>query len=208
MTGPADNCSEIAALKSMTLEELWQLFPIELSPYRPEWVTRAEEEIALLHTLLDERHPVITHIGSTAIPGLSAKPIVDILVEMPEWHDTETLVSLMEQNGYICMAKSDGRQSFNKGYTLKGFSERVFHVHVRRSGDNNEILFRDYLREHPRAAHEYEELKLSLLPEFRNDRDGYTRAKGDFVKKIVRLAREKFSRKSSVKKADQNKIFE
>ncbi len=65
-----------------------------------------------------------------------------------------------------------------------GYADR-FHVHVHRTGDNDEILFRDYLIAHSESAKEYETLKLSLLPEYRNNRDGYTEAKTEFVKKIV-----------------------
>ena len=79
--------------------------------------------------------------------------------------------------------------SFNKGYTLGGYAERVFHVHFHVYGDNDEILFRDYLNRNPALAHEYETLKLGLLPRYRNDRDGYTEAKSGFVGKIMGLAK-------------------
>ena len=69
-----------------------------------------------------------------------------------------------------------------------GFAEKVFHIHVRAYGDNDEIYFRDYLIAHHEVAKEYESLKLSLLPEYRNNRDGYTRAKSEFVKRVTSLA--------------------
>ena len=64
-----------------------------------------------------------------------------------------------------------------------------FHIHIHTIGDNDEICFRDYLLTHPKAAKEYEALKLSLLPQYRNDRDGYTKAKSDFVRKIISLSK-------------------
>ena len=77
--------------------------------------------------------------------------------------------------------------SFNKGYAPVGYADKVFHVHVHRIGDNDEILFRDYLIAHPESAKVYEKLKLSLLPKYKNNRDGYTEAKTDFIKRIMEL---------------------
>ena len=94
----------------------------------------------------------------------------------------------MECGGYICMAESDNRISFNKGYTPAGYAEKVFHIHFHKTGDNDEILFRDYLIAHPEVAKEYEILKLSLLPKYKNDRDGYTEAKSEFVLQIIKRA--------------------
>lgn len=177
------------ALAEMTLEELWELFPIVLSKHQPQWKEWAVEESAHLSTLLSEYSPVINHIGSTAIPEIMAKPIVDILVELPSEAELSRVRSLMEQDGYICMSVSDSRMSFNKGYTPDGYAERVYHIHLRRSGDNDEIRFRDYLITHADAAREYEKLKCSLLSEYRNNRDGYTAAKTEFVRRITELAK-------------------
>lgn len=97
----------------------------------------------------------------------------------------------MEAAGYICMSVSDTRMSFNKGYTPDGYAEKVFHIHIHPLGDNDELFFRDYLLTHPETAREYEALKLSLLPRYRNNRDGYTDAKSEFVGRITALARTK-----------------
>ena len=171
----------------MTLEELWELFPIVLTPYQRQWEDWAEDEIDSLSILLADYAPTINHIGSTAIQGIQAKPIVDILVEIAPDTDWGQIRILLENSGYICMSLSETRMSFNKGYTPDGFAEKVFHIHVHAHGDNDEIYFRDYLRNHPETAREYESLKLSLLPKYKNDRDGYTAAKSEFVKKILRL---------------------
>ena len=173
----------------MTLEELWALFPIILTPHREEWAMWAREEIAELSRLLSPFIPVITHIGSTAIPNIYAKPIVDILVEVAPDVDFHSVRELMETYGYICMAERVDRISFNKGYTPEGFAEKVFHIHVHRTGDNDEILFRNYLCAHPEIALEYERLKRSLAPRYRHDRDGYTEAKSSFVSRIMTLAK-------------------
>lgn len=176
-------------LKDMTLEELWELFPIVLTPYDPHWAEWAEEEKKIISALLYGFDKRITHIGSTAIPGIMAKPIVDILVEIPVETDKEEIRKIMEAEGYICMSASDTRMSFNKGYTPKGYAERVFHIHLHPMGDNDEIRFRDYLISHPDIAKEYERLKLSLLPKFKHNRDAYTEAKTGFVKCVCGLAK-------------------
>ena len=173
----------------MTLEELWELFPIVLSAHNPQWGEWAEEEMALLSIILQEFDTTITHIGSTAIPNIQAKPIVDILVEIPPATDKNGVISIMEAAGYICMSVSDTRMSFNKGYTPEGYAERVFHIHFHPKGDNDEIRFRDYLISHPDIAKRYEHLKLSLLPKFKHNRDAYTEAKTDFVSKINSVAK-------------------
>ena len=173
----------------MTLEELWQLFPIILTPHQPQWKEWAREEIEQLSLILSACSPVINHIGSTAIPAIWAKPIIDILVEVPEDADWAQLKRIMDTNGYICMNASGNRISFNKGYTPQGYADRVFHVHFHIIGDHNEIYFRDYLTAHLSVAKEYENLKLGLLPKYKHDRDGYTNAKSEFVDRVVTLAK-------------------
>ena len=87
----------------------------------------------------------------------------------------------VERNGFIRISSSLNRISLNRGYTPKGFADKVYHLHIRHEGDNNEIYFRDYLNEHPKVAKEYEMLKLSLWKKYEHNRDGYTDAKSEFV---------------------------
>ena len=169
-------------LSEMTLEELWQLFPIQLTEHKEYWEDWYREEQAFLSSFLP-KDVRINHIGSTAINGIWAKPIVDILAEAP-LTEHETIKELLLKNGYLCMAQSD----FNKGYTSDGFAERVFHLHLRDFGDHDELYFRDYLNEYPEIAKEYEKLKLSLWKPFEHNRDGYTERKTDFVRKVTQLA--------------------
>ena len=82
--------------------------------------------------------------------------------------------------------------SLNKGYTENGFAEKVFHIHLRYVGNNNELYFRDYLNEYPEIAKEYEKLKLNLLKKFKHNRDAYTEAKTEFIIKYTELARKKY----------------
>lgn len=173
----------------MTLQELWELFPVVLTQHQQQWNDWADVEKESLDNLLWRFTPVINHIGSTSIPGIQAKPIVDILVEVPLYCNYDEIRSLLVDSGYICMSQTQNRMSFNKGYTPEGYAEKVFHIHIHRAGDNDEILFRDYLLSHPKKAMEYETLKLSLLPKYRNNRDAYTEAKSDFVRNVIDAAR-------------------
>ena len=175
-------------LSEMTLEELWQLFPIYLTEHQPYWKEWYSKEESLLRNALTSKER-ISHIGSTAIPHIWAKPIIDILVEIPERRNLHDYKVPIMNSGYICMSQSEKGLSFNKGYTEKGFAERVFHLHLKYAGNNNELYFRDYLIEHPDAAKEYEELKLRLWKKYEHNRDAYTNAKTELVKEYTEKAR-------------------
>lgn len=117
----------------------------------------------------------ISHIGSTAVDNIWAKPIVDILVEIASDEDMTAATEIIERSGFYKMSESTDRISFNYGYTEKGFAEKVYHLHLRYAGDNDELYFRDYLNEHPDTAKEYEKLKLSLWRRYEHNRDGIPR---------------------------------
>ncbi len=176
-------------LSEMTLDELWQLFPIFLTEHNEKWNLwfNEEKQNILNFTPFNVK---IHHIGSTAISKIWAKPIVDILVETESRKEMQELAHIMESEGYILMNESNiPRISLNKGYTADGFAERVFHIHLRINGDNDELYFRDYLNKNPNIAKKYEKLKLDLWKQYKHDRDGYTNAKTDFVKKYTKIAK-------------------
>lgn len=178
------------SLSEMTLEELWELFPIILTEPNPDWAAwYAEEESLLYNTLPPELTVRINHIGSTAIRGIWAKPIIDILVEAAEGIDLSGADESLAQAGFRCMSAGEGRRSYNKGYTENGFTKKVFHLHLTHAGKQDEVLFRDYLNAHPADAKAYEALKLSLWKAYEHNRDGYTAAKTTFVQEIMRKAR-------------------
>lgn len=171
-------------LSEMTLEELWELFPIFLVEHNEKWSGYYKEIESTLQKLLSS-YPVdrISHIGSTAIQGIWAKDIVDVLVEIPNTIDIKDVARVLEQSGFIKMSTEGKRISLNKGYTKEGFAHKVFHIHLRYTGDNDELYFRDYLNEHPQIAREYEALKLVLWKKYEYNRDAYTTAKTDFIRK-------------------------
>ncbi len=171
-------------LSEMSLEELWELFPVFLVAHNDKWDIFYEEIESFLKSALSEC-PIerISHIGSTAISGIWAKDIVDVLIEVSKDSDIWNTAKIIEKNGFIRMSTETDRISLNRGYTKDGFGDKVYHVHLRYIGDNDELYFRDYLNEHPQVAKEYERLKLQLWKQFEHNRDAYTNAKTEFVRK-------------------------
>lgn len=186
-------------LSEMSLEELWQLFPIILKEHNPEYSSwYLEEKESLVHIVGKNNIARINHIGSTSVKGLIAKPTVDILLEVNNDCEVEALKEKLSNNGWILMSCSNDpelRMVFNKGYTKYGFAEKVFHLHLRYFNDWNELYFRDYLRLNKEVADEYGKLKLSLKDKYEHNRDGYTEAKTEFIMKYTKGAREKFGEK-------------
>lgn len=180
-------------LSEMTLEELWELFPIFLVEHNDHWKDDYKEIEICLHDLLKD-FPVhrISHIGSTAIQGIRAKNIVDVLIEIPASSDMKAMAVILEQNGFTIMSAEEPRISLNKGYTVNGFADKVYHIHLRYAGDNDELYFRDYLNDHPEVAKEYETLKLRLAEQYEHNRDAYTDAKTDFISKYTAEARKEY----------------
>lgn len=181
------------SLDEMTDEERSQLFPVILSEYNPVWKKNYLKESAVVEQAVGSHNIIrISHIGSTAVPGLIAKPTIDILVEIKDGTDTANLVSKMQLAGYRYLEQPKNpppHMMFIKGYNPEGFKGQVFHVHVRYSGDWDELYFRDYLLAHPETAVEYGRLKLELKQKYEHDRDAYTYAKTDFINRITGLAR-------------------
>ena len=177
----------------MTLEELWELFPIFLVEHDDRWEVYYDEIEKELTGLLSEQHIVrISHIGSTAVQEIWAKNIVDVMVEIPETNSMKDVARILEQNGFTIMSAEANRISLNKGYTENGFADKVYHIHLRYAGDNDELFFRDYLNDHTDVAKEYEALKLRLWKQYEHNRDAYTNAKTDFITKWTAEAQKEY----------------
>jgi len=183
-------------LSSMSLEELWTLFPIIVSEYNPQYKSWYEiEQASILSIIKNEGIIRINHIGSSAVEGLLSKPTVDILMEIDGCCNVTELIGTLETADWTLMQqKSDPvRFSFCKGYTSAGLAEKSYHLHVVYHGNWDELYFRDLLITHPDIANKYGNLKLRLSKDFANDRDGYTRAKSSFIKQYSSFAKQLFS---------------
>lgn len=186
----------VKELSELTLEELWILFPIILKDYNPaypQWYQDQKDQ--LTNTLATGAIKRLSHIGSTAVKGLLSKPTIDILLEIDDDTDIDLLKRQLEEAGWLLMhhkKEPELNYVFNKGYTKYGFEEKVYHLHVRHLSDWNELYFRDYLIDHPDIAESYGALKASLLDAYENNRDGYTDAKTEFIKKHTEEARKNY----------------
>ncbi len=187
-------------LAELSTEELGRLFPIEIVPYNEQWNTLFLLEKELINNTLGEKVALrVEHFGSTAIEGLSAKPIIDILVEIPPLNEElkATIIKKMDKIGYNFIWRTDDEvpyMNFVKGYTINGFEGQAFHVHM---GDKNHSLwdrihFRDYLREHLDVAKEYENLKIELAEIHKYNRETYTQAKTEFITRITEIAKQTY----------------
>lgn len=170
---------------------------ISLSKYDDEWPSMARNEINYLKKIIPHLIVDIEHIGSTSIPNLDAKPIIDIMVGVTSLDDARSTIEPMEQIGYSYWKDNPFTEHFFfvKGLPSIGGNGRSHHVHViERDSDFwiMQILFRDYLRNHHNEAENYLKLKIDLAKKFKNDRDSYTSGKTEFVHSILRKAGYKF----------------
>jgi GrpB-like predicted nucleotidyltransferase (UPF0157 family) len=162
--------------------------PIKIHPYNPVWKTSYEKEVSKLATIFDGQQIAIHHIGSTSIAGMSAKPIIDILIEVDDIAAIDSSNKAMIEIGYEPKGEYGiaGRRYFQKGGDM-----RTHHVHVFRH-DSNQVekylLFRDYLRAHPEAAGRYAKLKHDLATQFPYDMDAYSAGKSDFINDVMQKA--------------------
>ncbi len=166
---------------------------IQISDYDPVWPSMFEAEKKRLEEALPSNQVLdIEHFGSTAIPNLPAKPIIDILIAVQDVASArERFVPLLADLDYVFWAdnpKTD-RLFFVKGMPPYG-ERRTHHVHVceRPSEQWTRLLFRDYLRTHPDLAQEYAKLKRDLAQAHQHDREAYTDSKGNFVDSVMARA--------------------
>ena len=169
---------------------------IEVVDYDPGWIAAFEKEAAILNSVFGRRVVEVHHFGSTSVPGLDAKPIIDILVILDHTDDINSFDRAMEEIGYRVRGEcldapirgTPGRFYFTK--ETNGL--RSHHVHVYAKGHweiVDKLAFRDYLRAHSSKAAAYGELKRRIAAQYRFDNLGYMHAKDSFVKSTLLEAR-------------------
>lgn len=166
---------------------------ISIVSYNPKWPDLAEAEKTLLRTLLPHLNFEIEHIGSTAIPDLPAKPVIDLVVGVESISHAEATIETLEKAGYSYWRDNPNKWHFFfvKGLPLAGGAGRTHHVHIVEKGHSfyrKQILFRDFLRANPDAAKDYLKLKFDLANKFADDREAYTNGKSEFVNAILQKA--------------------
>lgn len=184
-------------LSRLAMRELWPGFevtdarrraePIELVAYDPGWPAKFEIWRARLAQVLRPAAPRIEHVGSTSVPGLVAKPVVDIQMSVEHPEQEDDYVPALARVGLELRS----RDSLHRFLCPPADRPREVHVHVCRMGsewEREHVLFRDYLRRHPAAATRYAETKLALAREWSDDRAAYTEAKTSVVLETLQAA--------------------
>lgn len=160
---------------------------VTLCPHREEWHRLFDEEKSRILNAIGEYVITIEHVGSTAICGIAAKPILDIMAGIPMFKDGDKCISALNKLGYEYKGENGvpGRHFFGKG------SPRTHHLHMVAADSvfwKHHLLFRDYLITNRQVAEEYNNLKLDLAARFPQDREAYTNGKESFVMRVLREA--------------------
>lgn len=165
--------------------------PVILVDHNPHWKAMAAVEADRVRLIMADEILAIHHIGSTAIPGIKAKPVLDFLVFVRDLATLDAESSKLGVLGYIAHGEFGipGRRYFTKDVEGK----RSHQLHCFLDGDpqgERHLLFRDYLWAHPEISAKYERLKLELALQFKDDTNAYAEAKTEFIRRIERKARE------------------
>jgi GrpB-like predicted nucleotidyltransferase (UPF0157 family) len=165
---------------------------IHLEPHNPKWAQLYERERARLAAALGDHVLDLQHVGSTAIPGIRAKPILDIAAAVASFEAAAVCIAPLEALGYTYRGENGiPRRRYFVLRSPDGETTLV-HVHMLEIDSarwENHLLFRDYLCTHPQAAQAYQELKEQLMARYRHDRRAYTEGKGAFIARVLGLAR-------------------
>lgn len=160
---------------------------VEVVPYNSAWEQKFEDEAKKIKKIFEEIFVDIYHIGSTAVPRVKAKPIIDILVEVKDINKVDSYNKQMEELSYVAL----GEYGIPKRrFFQKGGNNRTHHVHIFEQASpqiKRYIDFRDYLISNLKVAREYSLLKEKLAEKYRYDIDKYQEGKESFIKKIDKL---------------------
>ncbi len=158
---------------------------ITVLDYNPEWPRKFEEEKEKITAILKDNCAAIYHIGSTSVPGLAAKPIIDILAAVKSLEKADEVSEEFSKIGYEWMGEFGiaGRR-----YLRKGGDERTHQIHIFHMEDQKNIVrhlaFREYMRTHEKEREEYGKLKKELAKHFPYDIDGYCDGKEEFIQRM------------------------
>lgn len=200
-------------VSELTPQEFQKTFPIILKDVQPEFAGWYEEERTSILGVIDEKDVVrINHIGSSAIPNIKAKPVIDILLELDGTANVDNIVEALKTTGFGVEVSIKKENPFEyllaKGMTVDGFAEKVFLLHLRYAGDWDELYFRDYMLDNPDVAAEYSNLKEKILNDISEGKlermpngqpNGYSNAKYSFVREISQKARAAYPGKYRLK---------
>ncbi len=169
--------------------------PILIADYDRRWPATYAAESARIEDAIGEWLVAMEHVGSTSVPGLAAKPIVDIMPGLRSLGDSPHIVEPLQKLGYRYFPEHAGVMPERRYFALPAGDEyrerRQFHLHSVEPTSafwRRHLAFRDYLRAHPDTVAEYAALKRRLAAEYGSNREGYTEAKTAFITRIEALA--------------------
>jgi GrpB-like predicted nucleotidyltransferase (UPF0157 family) len=165
---------------------------VRLEPHTPRWAQLYARERARLAAALGAHVLDIQHVGSTAIPGILAKPILDLAVAVASFEAATVCIAPLEALGYAYRGENGIPRRHYFVLRAPDGETTLVHVHMLEIGSaewENHLLFRDYLRSHPQEAQAYQALKQQLTAQLRHDRAAYTEGKAAFIARILELAR-------------------
>jgi len=169
---------------------------ISIAPYQPEWPNLYEKEATFLRRKLPKSVVIkIEHFGSTAVLGLAAKPVIDVLVQVSSLTETQQqLVPILEAEGYDYFWRTDVSPAYAWFIKRDVGGKRTHHIHMVEADSQlwDRLYFRDYLREFPKEAKRYAELKQLLAAKHPHDRLAYTAGKAEYVIAITERAKRRY----------------
>jgi GrpB-like predicted nucleotidyltransferase (UPF0157 family) len=165
--------------------------PVAIADYDPRWPGKYAAERERILVAIGERALAIEHVGSTSVPGLAAKPTIDIMVGFASGAVAAECVSSLADLGYAYQPENAWEIPDWHYFDRTGDDGQRYHLHMVPMGGEfwqRHLAFRDYLRAHPEAAREYERLKRELAARYGSDRLGYCNAKTEFILGVERMA--------------------
>ena len=169
--------------------------PVVIADYDPRWPAIYAAETARVNDAIGEWLVGIEHVGSTSVPGLAAKPVIDIMPGLRSLGNSPHIVRPLQKLGYQYFPEHENVMPERRYFALPASDEhrgrRRFHLHIVETTSafwRRHLAFRDHLRAHPETAGEYAALKHRLAAEYGSDHVGYTGAKTEFITRIESLA--------------------
>ncbi|NHJ49877.1 MAG: GrpB family protein [Asgard group archaeon] len=173
--------------------------PIKILTYNPKYPKLFKKEKELILKSLNDSSIYVEHIGSTAVPGLSGKPIIDIMIGVDSLDDVNKHVELLKEIGYTSNPNWDDdypeKRALDK--RLNNTEIYIFIIEFNAEFWVKRLLFRDYLRDYPKVAKEYTKLKMDLAKKYQHDREAYLKGKSKFIKEVVKKAKKKYKQYST-----------
>lgn len=168
---------------------VWATEPVEIKDYNPNWKEKGLTLKKELYMLLSPFGvSQAEHIGSTSIPGLPAKPIIDVMAEIQTFEQIHEISGLLTSNDWHYVPHELDNKPWRRFFVKVKDDKRFAHLHLIRAGEERwekQLLFRDSVRGNLHLLDEYKNLKLKLAQEFMHDREAYTEAKSAFIKRVL-----------------------